>query len=106
MISQRPNFETSPLLRRLRERLDSLSLQAVRLRISVADEATWEPSDDGGSVLVRWMCWSVEDHGKEVVEPEFEVLSDKITGKQLAHELPGLFPNVEIVVDNDIDVPG
>ncbi|MFT3755983.1 MAG: hypothetical protein QM769_08550 [Pseudoxanthomonas sp.] len=104
-MNLQPTLETSPLLQRIKKQLDSHSLEVGRLRISVADEAIWEPSDDG-SVLVRWMCWSIEDGDQEVVEPEFEVLSDKITHERLARELPSFFPGIEVVVDNDIEVPG
>lgn len=104
-MNHKPTLESSPLLRRIRERLDSLPLHAGRLRISVAKDSVWEASADGESVLVRWMCWSIEDGGREVVDPIFEVLSDKVTRAQLARELPGFFPEVEVVVDNDIESP-
>ena len=41
--------------------------------------------------------------GQEVAPPEFEVLSREVTAQRLSRELPPLFPDLEIVVDNDID---
>lgn len=96
--------QSSLLVRKIRDRLNALALNQARLVISVADSAQWEKSKLGDEVLVRWLCWSIESDGIEVSAPEFEILAAAITGKQLGEELPPLFPGVEVVVDNDIDV--
>ena len=98
-----PSELANAFVDRVRERLSTLGSQSLGLRVSVADEAVWESSGDGDRVLVRWVCWNVVDHGKQVGHPEFEVLSQRVTREQLAEELPNLFPGIEVVVDNDID---
>lgn len=98
------NVETSLLVRRIRAVLDSLHPDGVILRISVADEPKWEKSKSGDEVLVRWLCWSIEQDGQEVSAPEFEVLHQDVTRERLSNELPTVFSNVEVRVDNDIDV--
>lgn len=104
-MSLTPTIESSPLLRRIRQRLDALApLKNGLVRLSVADEPRWEKSDGGDEVLVRWACWSIEDDGAEVSEPEFEVLSKDVTRSRLEDELPRNFSDVRIVVDNDIDM--
>ncbi len=75
-----------------------------KLRVSVADEPKWEKSGSGDEVLVRWACWNLEKEGNEVTPPEFEVLSKDVTRERLAKELPALFPELEVEVDNAIDV--
>ncbi|MEZ4302516.1 MAG: hypothetical protein R3B70_46740 [Polyangiaceae bacterium] len=75
-----------------------------RIRVSVAREAKWEKStSNGDEVLVRWLCWSVEDGEKEIVPPQFAVVSVNVTEERLRHELPARFPSVDIIVDDDID---
>jgi hypothetical protein len=49
------------------------------------------------------MCWSVEEDGREIVAPTFDVLSHFITREQLARELPVLLDQIAVVVDNKID---
>lgn len=98
------NVETSALLKRIRAALDSLPANGAILRVSVADEPKWEKSKSGGEVLVRWLCWSIEQDGQEVSAPEFEVLHQDVTKERLSSELPAVFPDVQVRVDNDIDV--
>jgi hypothetical protein len=98
-----PSVESSPLLRRIRAALDSLELDNGRLVISVADEPKWERSASGDEVLVRWLCWSIENDGQEVVAPEFEVVGTDVTRERLAIELPDLFRDVQVTVDNEIE---
>lgn len=93
---------SSRLVTAIKRRLDGLSLLDPVLRVSVADEPVWEKSKKGDFVHVRWMCWSVEDGGMEVVEPNFEVLSHLVTRSQLAQELPAFFDSLKVIVDNDI----
>ncbi|MCU0786242.1 MAG: hypothetical protein MUF81_19785 [Verrucomicrobia bacterium] len=96
--------ENSMLVRRIRLALGDLELERGRLHISVARESKWEKSPSGSNVLVRWLCWSVEDGGKEVLPPSFEVLSDTVTQEMLASELPKVFGEIEVVVDDNIEV--
>lgn len=99
------SFESSPFLQSVQGKLGELSgHEGVRLRVSVARQPVWEKTSDGDEVLVRWACWTVEKHGEELTEPEFEVLSDKVTQEQLSRELPVFFPDIEIVVDDDIEI--
>ena len=99
-----PTVESSPLLRRIRNTLESLALDHCTLRVSVADTAQWEKSAAGDEVLVRWLCWSVESNGQELIRSEFEVVGKDVTRERLAEELPHIFPDVEVSVDNDIEV--
>lgn len=97
---------SSLFVKRIREKLRLLPEDGeILLRVSVAAKARWEKTDSEDEVLVRWACWTVERHGKEITAPEFEVLSDQVTREQLARELPSFFPGVEVIVDEDIDVP-
>src|SRR5262245_58882024 len=99
-----PSIESSPLLRRIRAALDRLQLKSGRLIVSVADDPKWEKSAAGDEVLVRWLCWSIEDGDREVAAPEFEVVGTDVTRVRLADELPRAFRDVEVIVDNEIDV--
>ena len=104
MNNNKPSFESSPLLQRIREALNANAPFKGKLRVSVADETKWEKSRSGDEVLVRWACWNLEVNGNEVTEPMFEVLSKDVTRERLAIELPGFFPGIEVEVDNAIDV--
>ena len=104
MHANRPSFETSPFLRRIREALDAHAPFNGRLRVSVADEPRWEKSSSGDEILVRWVCWNLEEGDQEITPPEFEVLCDTETREGLASELPEFFPEIEVMVDNDIDM--
>jgi len=96
----RPN---SPLVQRIREAIMAHSPFSGILHVSVADEPKWERSHAGDSILVRWMCWNLEDNGVEVTDVIFEVLSKDVTRERLAHDLTLLFPGVEVRVDNAIE---
>ena len=98
--------ENSPLLvRRIRDALVQFGTERMTIRVSVAREPKWEKSSAGGEVLVRWLCWSIENGEEvEVVQPNFEVLSDKVTEEQLREELPAFFPNSIVIVNDDIEV--
>jgi hypothetical protein len=99
-----PPCKTSPLLRRMRDAINKRAPFHGKLRVSVADEPKWEKSKSGDEVLVRWACWNLEEGGHDVTQPEFEVLSKDITREKLASELPALFPDLDVVIDNEIDV--
>jgi len=104
-MSSKPSIETSPLLRRIAEAIERLQPKQGRLRVSVAREPRWEKSPlMSEEVFVRWICWSIEDGDKEIVPPEFEVLSPEVTEQQLRDELPRFFPSVEVRVDDQIEV--
>ena len=104
MSDSMPSFEKSPLLRRIRDAIDEHAPFKGRLHVSVADEANWERSSSGDEVLVRWACWNLEAGGNEVTPPEFEALGTGTTREKLARELPALFPTLDVIVDNAIDV--
>lgn len=97
--------DKSLFVRRIKERLGSLTMKNGCLRVSVADDSVWELSDAGDQVLVRWVCWNFEDGDQEVTSPEFEVLSDKVTKRQLEVELPRIFSDINVVVDSEITIP-
>ncbi len=104
-MSEKPTVDTSPLLQRIAETLERVQPKQARLRVSVAREPKWEKSSSTSrEVLVRWLCWSVEDGDHEVIPPEFEVLHPDVTEEQLRRELPLQFPAIEVTVDDDIDV--
>lgn len=88
----------------MREALDRLRPSSGVLRVSVARETRWERTRHGDEVHVRWLCWSIEDAGKEIQPPEFEVISPDVTQELLADELPAVFRDVQVVVDDDVDV--
>lgn len=104
MTNSIPSYETSPLLRRIRAAINKRAPFHGKLRVSIADEPKWEKSKSGDEVLVRWACWNLEEGGNDITQPEFEVLSKEITRERLANELPALFPDLDVVVDNEIDV--
>ena len=92
------------LVQRIRTALKSVPDKNAILRISVSDKPVWEKAKSGDFLHVRWICWSIEDcHGNELYPPEFDILSPTITRQRLADELPGLFPAVKVVVDDNID---
>lgn len=99
-----PTIENSPLLQRIQQSLNEIDSEQCVLRVSVAEEPKWEKSANGDEVLVRWLCWSINDGEKEMVPPEFEVVGKDVTADRLTRELPSAFKGIEIVVDNDIDV--
>ena len=103
MTHRPPSAKSSRLLREIREKLSELALGRPVLRVSVALDPTWEPNGRGDLVHVRWMCWSIEEDGREVVAPEFDILSPAVTGEQLARELPVMLEGVSVVVDSDIE---
>ena len=94
-----------PLIQRIRSALEGAKLSHGRLHVSVAHDLKWEKSGAGGCVHVRWLCWSIDDGGKEVAPPEFEVIHEDVTCERLAAELPAFFPGLEVRVDHDITVP-
>lgn len=98
-----PAVENSPLLKRMHDALALHGQAGCRLRVSVANEAKWEKSKRGDEVLVRWLCWSIELGDRELVAPVFEVVSSGVTRERLSKELPNVFPELEVVVDEDID---
>ena len=104
MTINKPFFEASPLLQRIREALNAHAPFEGTLRVSVANEPKWEKSSSGGEVLVRWACWNLEVNGNEVTEPVFEVLSKDVTRERLARELPEFFPEIKVEVDDAIEV--
>lgn len=92
------------LIKQIKAALPQVKSSRAKLHVSVAREPVWEKSPLGDEVLVRWLCWSLDDENGEVVAPTFEVLSKDVTEQQLARELPSFFPGVEVVVDHDIEV--
>jgi len=102
-MPDKPSFEASPLLQRIREALNANAPFKGKLRVSVADKPRWEKSSSGDEVLVRWACWNLEVNGNDLTEPVFEVLSKDVTRERLASELPGFFPDIEVEVDDSID---
>lgn len=99
-----PTIDNSPLLQRIQSALDGNSFEQCILRVSVAEEPKWEKSPHGDEVLVRWLCWSINDGEREIVPPEFEVVGKDVTSQRLADDLPSIFKDIEIIVDSDIDV--
>jgi hypothetical protein len=95
-----------PLVKCIQDALVQFGTQQMTIRVSVSRETAWEKSKAGdGEVLVRWLCWSIEDKEEvEVVRPNFAVLSDKITEEQLRKELPAFFPSSIVIVNDDIEV--
>ncbi len=101
----KPTIDTSPLLRRIADAIERLQPRRGKLHVSVAREPRWEKSPStSDEVLVRWLCWSLEDGDVEIQRPEFEILSPKVTEEQLRDELPRLFPSIQVTVDDDIEV--
>jgi len=94
----------SLLIRRIRSAIKGVSVDRPTLRVSVAKNTNWEESPSGDQVLVRWLCWSVLDGDVEIIPAEFEVVSKQTTSEVLAKELPDIFPDLKISVDNVIDV--
>jgi hypothetical protein len=89
----------------MRGALDRLKPDHGCLHVSVAPDSRWEKSpSDGQDVLVRWLCWSINDGDTEISPPEFEVVGKDVTQERLARELPAIFSDVEVIVDDDIDV--
>lgn len=101
MITDRAN---SPLVLRIMEALKGINPVGCVLHVSVANEPIWETAPNGKRHLIRWLCWSVNSNGVEVRKPEFAVLHDTITKELLAQELPALLPEVELLIDDDIEV--
>jgi len=100
-----PATDTSPLLQRIAQAIEHHRPQRGVLKVSVAKDPKWEQSPASSEeVLVRWLCWSLEDDDREVVSPEFEVLHPDVTEERLRKELPVHFPSVVVTVDDDIDV--
>ena len=95
-----------PLVVQIREALGKIGDRRLTIRVSVARNPVWEKSKTGDDdVLVRWLCWSIEDQEEvEVVRPNFAVLSDKITEAHLRNELPAFFPDSIVIVDDNIEV--
>jgi hypothetical protein len=100
----KPSIQTSPLLTRIAKAIEETRPARGILRVSVSPRPKWEPSPNGDQVLVRWICWSVNDGDREVVAPEFDVVRQEVTQERLAAELPGFFPSVEVVVDSETDM--
>ncbi len=96
--------ETSPLLREISEAIRLKKPSKGILHVSVADEPKWEKSPSGDDLLIRWGCWNLEENGHELTEPVFIVLCAATTREQLAKDLPQVFPELEVHVDNDIVV--
>ena len=95
----------SSLLRRIALALEESKPERGQLHVSVARTPTWEkraPNSEE-SVLVRWLCWSIADGGRGIVAPEFEVLHPDVTAERLREDLPALFPQLEVIVDNDVE---
>lgn len=92
-----------PLVETIREFIDYRGIDSGTLHVSVAQDMKWEKSQAGDEVLVRWLCWSVNDANKEIVPPQFEVVGAQVTLETLAKELPDFFPGLEVIVDNDIE---
>jgi hypothetical protein len=89
----------------MRGALDRLKPERGCLHVSVARDLKWEKSpSDGDNVLVRWLCWSINDGDTEISPPEFDVVGKDVTQERLARELPAIFSDVEVIVDDDIDV--
>jgi hypothetical protein len=91
-----------PLVQRIQEALSRLGQRPVTIRVSVASEPKWEKSSNSEEVLVRWLCWSIEEDETEIVPPTFEVVSKDITEARLAAELPIFFQGIKTVIDDDI----
>jgi len=92
----------SPVVQTIQASLDAHQ-SAKALRISVAKEPKWENDPAGGQIFVRWMCWNLlDEQGRDITAPEFEVLSKEVTGERLMNELPAVLPGVVVVVDDDI----
>jgi hypothetical protein len=104
MTDDIPTIESSPLLKRIKEALDTAKPARGLLRVSVADDPRWEKNAAGNEIFVRWICWSIDDGDEEVIPPEFEVVHESVTRERLARELPTIFPDLEVLVDNDIKV--
>jgi hypothetical protein len=98
------NTLTSPLLNRIAKAIEKARPAKGILRVSVSPRPKWEPSPNGEQVLVRWICWSVNDGDREVVAPEFDVVRQEVTKERLAAELPAVFPGIEVIVDNETDM--
>lgn len=98
------SIDSSPMLRRIGEALRASHPSKPVLWVSVSPTPKWEPSPHGDEVLLRWLCWSVNDGRREVVAPEFEAVSQYVTEERLREELPSIFPDVQVVVDRDIGV--
>lgn len=98
-----PTIESSPLLRRIFSALLETSPRRPLLRVSIEADAKWEQDGDD-EILIRYLCWSINDNDVEVRAPEFEIVGDDVTRQRLERELPAVFPNVQIVVDHDIEL--
>jgi hypothetical protein len=87
----------------MRGALDRLKPARGYLHVSVARELKWERSTSGGDdVLVRWLCWSINDGDREISSPEFDVVGKDVTRERLARELPVIFSDVEVIVDDAV----
>lgn len=96
-------IEASPLLTRIQAALNRITPDQCILHVSVVENPKWEKSPNGDEILVRWLCWSVNDGEREVVPPEFEVVGRDVTWQRLERELSRVFEGVKVIVDNDID---
>ena len=95
---------TNTLVERIRAALERLKPNEGIVHVSVANHLTWERSPgQGDEVLVRWLCWSIDDGDREIAPPEFEVAGKEVTRQRLASELPRFLPGVTVTVDDDID---
>lgn len=96
--------EGSLFVRRIRDALSACAPFDGILHVSVSDRLKWEETGQGYQVLVRWACWNLENDDGNITEPEFEALGEAATRERLAMELPAFFPEIEVVVDDDIDM--
>lgn len=97
------NEDTPRLVERMRAALREHKLVVPVVRVSVADVPRWEEMPTGETVLIRWLCWNIEEAGTVITIPEFEVLHPDITSEVLRSDLPEYFPGATVIVDDDID---
>lgn len=95
--------EDSPLLRSLGAALSQVPIGSL-VRVSIEKSGAWvDLHEPGGRAWARFLCWNlVSPEGAGLTEPVLAMVHGDLTGEMLAVGIRQAFPDVGVVVDNDI----
>ncbi len=96
-------IDDSPLLSKIRIKLDELADSAFEIKISITPEAEYFEAKAGDRSYVKWLNWQIYDEDEELLyQSDLCLVHGELEETTLEKNLRKFFPDKMSSIDNEI----
>lgn len=96
-------IEDSPLLTRIKNKLDDLEGNACEVKISITPEAEQFEAENGDQSFVKWLNWQLYDEKSSLLfQSDLCIVHGELKESTLQEDLSKFFPKQASSIDNEI----